>query len=75
MRIIRERDVKQVTGLSRTARWRLEGEGLFPVRLRIGKRATGWLEDEVQEWIASRQRVHSMGKILSVRCPDEPTGK
>jgi prophage regulatory protein len=59
MKIIREKTVRDMTGLSRVTRWRQEREGLFPARIRIGKCAIGWREDEVIEWITSRQRVQS----------------
>jgi prophage regulatory protein len=53
-RIIREPAVHDITGLSRTTRWRLEREGKFPPRRRLSDNAVGWLESEIREWIASR---------------------
>jgi prophage regulatory protein len=50
-RILRERDVKTMTGLSRTTRWRLERAGLFPRKRRISPGAVGWLESEVIGWM------------------------
>jgi len=34
--------------------YQLEAEQLFPHRVRIGIRAVGWVEAEVQAWLASR---------------------
>jgi prophage regulatory protein len=36
----------------------LEAERLFPSRVRIGLRAVGWVESEVQLWIADRIEHH-----------------
>ena len=55
-RILREAEVHRLTGLSRVTRWRMEREGTFPQRLRLGASAIGWREDEVLAWIASRPR-------------------
>lgn len=51
--IYRNPDLDQITGLSRTTRWRLEREGKFPARRSLtGSRAVGWLAEEVDAWIA-----------------------
>jgi prophage regulatory protein len=34
--------------------YQLEAEQRFPARVRIGERAVGWLEDEIQGWLAER---------------------
>jgi prophage regulatory protein len=46
-RILREREVKHVTGLSRVTRWRLERRGLFPKKVRLTERCVGWQEGEI----------------------------
>jgi prophage regulatory protein len=61
-RIIRERECHERTGLSRTQRWRLEGEGRFPARVRLSERTSGWVESEVEDWIAARLRDRSVRK-------------
>lgn len=43
--------VKAYTGLSTSSIWRLEQEKLFPSRIRIGKRAVGWLKTDIERWI------------------------
>ena len=50
-RFLREREVRTVTGLSRTTRWRLERVGQFPRKRRISPGAVGWLESEVVTWM------------------------
>jgi prophage regulatory protein len=53
-RILREPEVKRLTGLSRTTRWRLERKVKFPQRLQLSENAVGWLDSEIRLWIESR---------------------
>jgi prophage regulatory protein len=57
MKILRDSQVKEITGLSRVTRWRLERDGQFPKRVQLGKRAVGWREDEIEAFIENRPRV------------------
>ncbi len=34
--------------------YQLEAEKRFPSRIRLGLRAVGWIESEVQEWLATQ---------------------
>jgi len=54
LRILRLREVERLTGLKRSRIYELEREGKFPVRVHISERATGWLEHEIQAYIAQR---------------------
>ena len=38
--------------------YQLESERRFPCRVRIGARAVGWVEAEVQGWLAGRIELH-----------------
>ena len=58
-RFLREREVRNVTGLSRTTRWRMENENNFPKRRQISTGAVGWKESEIQAWVADRQAVET----------------
>jgi prophage regulatory protein len=53
-RLIRLPDVLQLTGLSRSSVYRLEKEGRFVSRVRLGERATAWRFEEVKAWIEAR---------------------
>ena len=53
-RILRKPEVLAKTGLSNNTIARLEAAGRFPVRRRISPRAVGWVESEVDAWIARR---------------------
>ena len=56
-RILRLKDVKEATGLSRSSIYALQQRGIFPQSIRIGPKATGWYEDEVQNYIETRPRT------------------
>ena len=58
--ILRDEQVGELVGLSRATRWRLEGLGMFPARVRLGPRAVGWRRKDVLEWLDSRQTVSSV---------------
>jgi prophage regulatory protein len=55
-RILREREVAQLTHRSRVSRWRDERAGRFPRRVRIGPNAVGWFADEIPAWLETRPR-------------------
>ena len=59
-RFLREPEVHNITGLSRTTRWRLEREGKFPRRRAISDASVGWLESEIASWVADRQAVETV---------------
>ncbi|MEW8658460.1 MAG: AlpA family phage regulatory protein [Candidatus Thiodiazotropha endolucinida] len=51
-KILRERDVAQLDGgLSRSTRWRLERDGFYPKRRKLGRHSVGWKESEITEWL------------------------
>ena len=53
-RIMREPEVKHVTGLSRTTRWRLARKGKFPKLRELAPNCKGNLESEIRAWLAER---------------------
>jgi prophage regulatory protein len=54
-RILREAEVKELSGLSRTTRWRLIRDGKFPTPKSLTAHAIGWRETEILAWIAACQ--------------------
>lgn len=58
-RLLSEKEVLAVTGLSRTTLWRMQNEGAFPMRIRKGKRGVAWKESTVTEWIESLEPAQS----------------
>jgi len=53
-RILRLRDVLARTGLTRSMAYALLKAQDFPTPINLGARAVGWLESEVDAWIAGR---------------------
>ena len=58
VQILRLPQVCKTTGLGRSMIYQLESERRFPCRVRIGARAVGWVEAEVQSWLAGRIERH-----------------
>jgi prophage regulatory protein len=55
-RILRDAEVGDRTGLSRTTRWRLIREGKFPRPLKLTEHgAIGWRQSSIDAWVASRE--------------------
>jgi prophage regulatory protein len=52
--ILRLPDVKNRTGLFRSTLYLKISKGCFPRPISLGARAVGWLEAEVDSWLASR---------------------
>ncbi|MDB6102438.1 MAG: hypothetical protein JWO52_2437 [Gammaproteobacteria bacterium] len=61
-RVLRLPQVRALTGLGRSLIYKLQAENRFPKRIKIGARAVGWLEDEVQKWVADRIAESRHGK-------------
>jgi prophage regulatory protein len=66
IRLLRLRQVTELVGLRRAAIYNLQREGRFPLRVKLGVRAVGWVEAEVQEWLARRiQERHPPSPVTS----------
>ena len=50
-RIIREKECREITGLSRATRYRWEKQGKFPKRVQISSGVVGWLQSSIIEWL------------------------
>ena len=64
MKLLRHKAVIEATGLSRMTIWRLERARQFPQRRRLGPSAVGWVQAEIDEWIASRPATVIEGPCL-----------
>lgn len=53
-RILRLPAVKTLTGRCRSAIYNDIKAGTFPPPIKLGARASGWLESEIAEWIAAK---------------------
>ena len=54
-RILRLHQVTEMIGLSRATIYRLVKMNRFPKSITIGIKAVGWIEAEIEMWIAERQ--------------------
>ena len=52
--ILRLRGVQARTGLTRSMIYALVKASDFPAPINLGARAVGWLESEIDKWIADR---------------------
>ncbi len=53
-RVLRKPEVLYRVGLSDVSIWRKERAGDFPKRLKLGANSVGWLESEIESWLANR---------------------
>ena len=54
VKINRLATVKHVTGLSRSTIYLRIKQGKFPKPVKLGGRAVGWVEQDVQNWLAEQ---------------------
>ena len=59
MNILRINEVKNITSMSNSTIYELIKINKFPRPKRIGKRAVGWLENDIQAWFESRPQAGS----------------
>lgn len=52
-RLIGEDECRSMSGLSRAQRWRLEQDGKFPARVKLGPHTVRWRFSEILGWIAN----------------------
>ena len=53
-RIVRAKELHELTGLSRTTIWRMERKGEFPSRVPLSGNSVGWRYSEIIEWMKLR---------------------
>jgi prophage regulatory protein len=58
-RILRRPEVEAYTGLSRSTIYAMIADGAFPKPVRLGKRAVGWPEATIIEWLDARSNVQA----------------
>lgn len=65
--ILRRKEVEIRTGLSRSSIYAYLAQGDFPSPINLGPRAVGWLEFEVEQWLA--QRIKASREVgIDPRC-------
>jgi len=53
-RFLRKKMVMDRTGLTHSTLYRKVADGEFPEPIKLGERASAWLEVEVDQWMADR---------------------
>jgi len=53
IRIIRLKQVLELTGLGRSTVYKLEADQKFPKRVQLGARAVGWIQHEIEGWLSA----------------------
>ena len=48
-------EVMEMTKLSQSSIYRLEQQGQFPQRVKLSERAVAWREEDVRNWMDSRE--------------------
>jgi len=59
LRLLTQTQLKEVVPYSRSQIDRLEKNGLFPKRVRIGANRVGWLATEIEEWITDKAEARN----------------
>jgi prophage regulatory protein len=54
-RIIRRPEVERIVGLSRSGIYAAMSRNEFPKPLKIGRRAVGWYESHINNWVLTRE--------------------
>lgn len=62
--LIRLKEVQRRTGLGRSAIYEKAAIGTFPAPVKLGERASAWVEAEVTAWIDARIRMRAGWRAL-----------
>ena len=65
-RILRIKDVIKKTGLSKSTMYMEIERGHFPKPVQLTRRSVGWLESEVEQWVASRLPVGEKNSSVDI---------
>lgn len=65
-RILRRREVEEVTGISCSQIYKLMETNAFPRPVRLSANAVGWRYSTIREWIESRPVVRSADELSTL---------
>ena len=57
IRILRRSQVEDQIGLSRSSIYQMMSDGDFPLPIKIGKRAIGWKQQDIIDWLYNRKHT------------------
>lgn len=56
-RVLNQKDVLSLIGISKTTLWRMIASGKFPPPIKIGERLNGWRVEVFEQWLAAKGGV------------------
>ncbi|EGQ8014062.1 TPA: AlpA family transcriptional regulator [Vibrio cholerae] len=65
MKVIRLKEVIELTGLSKSSIYRMASDDKFPKPLSLGARSVGWIESEVTQWLAEKLGARNQQKKIA----------
>lgn len=63
MQVIKLKTVIQLTSLSSATIYRLVKSGEFPKQLKLAERSSGWLLEEINDWLESKSTLRNGGQL------------
>ena len=69
IKILKLKQVREITSLSGPTIWRKERAGDFPVRRQISSNRVGWVETEVIDWLFNRTPANVAPKKTNSQKP------
>jgi prophage regulatory protein len=61
-KLIRIKDVMDLTGLARSTIYKYMKQGEFPQSVKLGSRAVAWVESEIEDW--NKDRITRRGSAV-----------
>ena len=62
MKVLKMPAVEEKTGLKKGAIFKAAANGIFPKQIKLGNSAAGWIESEVDAWIAEQIAIRDAEK-------------
>ena len=63
MQVIKLKRVIALTSLSSATIYRLIKNGKFPKQLKLAERSSGWLLEEINDWLESKSTLRNGGQL------------
>ena len=61
--VIKLAQVKELTAFSSATIYRLIKQGEFPKQIKLAKRSSGWLQDEIYNWLEEKKNARDGGDV------------
>ena len=63
MKAIKLAQVKELTAFSSATIYRLIKQGEFPKQIKLAKRSSGWLQEEIYNWLEEKKNARNGGDV------------